>query len=235
MNKRFVLVILTAGLALSLGLQAQGWQTFSFNEVNRDIPDGSVSGTSDTRSVSASGNQIEDVEVTLTLGGDRAFNGDLYAHLQHEDGFAVLLNRPGRTAGNTFGYADNGFDVTFSDGAPNGDIHNYSLTLFGNVNTPVDPAYQLPLTGLWAPDGRYVLPGSSYDTTPRTATLSSFNGLDPNGSWTLFLADTSQGGTATLKGWSISVKAIPEPGVYTLLLLGMAAFVLPRFRRRDLH
>ena len=73
--------------------------------------------------------------------------------------------------------------------------------------------------------------------TPNTYTIdfntpafsTAFNGMDPNNTWTLFFADTSAGGTTTLKGWSLdvtAVTAVPEPvnvalGVFGgLLVLG---------------
>src|SRR2546423_205875 len=57
------------------------------------IPDGSLNGLSDTRTLSGiSQPQISDVKVTLNLSG--GYNGDLYAYLSHgSTGFAVLLNR----------------------------------------------------------------------------------------------------------------------------------------------
>lgn len=64
----------------------------------------------------------------------------------------------------------------FSDTAST-DIHNYG----GNGGALV--------TGTYQPDGREVSPLLSLDTTPRTAFLSSFTGLDPNGEWVLFVVD----------------------------------------------
>src|ERR1051326_3044652 len=96
-------------------------------------------------------------------------NGDLYVYVTHGDNTAVLINRTGRRADNGLGYPDNGFDVTFSDSAVNGDIHQYRLTLFGNQTTPVDQNFVNPLTGTWAPDGRTVSPSTVLDTDSRTS------------------------------------------------------------------
>ena len=52
----------------------------------------------------------------------------------------------------------------------------------------------------WRPDGRNVSPlspGATLAGTSPTALLNSFNNLDPNGTWTLYLADLSGGGQAT--------------------------------------
>src|SRR5260370_868131 len=70
------------------------------------------------------------------------------------------------------------------------------------------------------PNGRNVNPLSVVDTDPRTALLSSFNGLDPNGGWTLFFADLSSGEQSTLESWSLSINAVPEPTTYALIAFG---------------
>jgi hypothetical protein len=71
-----------------------------------------------------------------------------------------------------FGYNDSGLSLKFDDSAANGDIHLYQ-TLPGYATFIADGSG-------WAPDGRNVNPLGSLDTDPRTAFLSSFNGLDPN-------------------------------------------------------
>jgi subtilisin-like proprotein convertase family protein len=159
---------------------------------------------------------ISSVQVSLNIVG--GFNGDFYAYLRHgATGFAVLLNRPGVTAANLFGYADSGINVTFNDTAPNGDIHTYQNVAKPNGGT---------LTGTWQPDGRTADPAVVMDTSARTAFLSSFDGLDPNGAWTLFVSDNSPVGIGDLEGWSLTIsgQSIAAPvaeGGSTLLLLGL--------------
>ena len=143
---------------------------FTFDNINRTIPDDSPLGLSDPRVT-----MILKVTIFLTISGD--FNGDLYVQVTHGTGFSVLLNRVGRTALNEFGYGDSGMDITLSDDAAAGEVHVYRTTLFGNENTPVAGM----LTGLWAPDARITDPDAALNTDTRSATLSSFNGLDPNG------------------------------------------------------
>ena len=70
-------------------------------------------------------------------------------------------------------------------------------------------------------------PNSALDTTPRTATLAGFNGLNPNGDWTLYFRDDSPGGFSTLNGFSLDISAVPEPvnaalGVFAALGLILA-------------
>ena len=96
--------------------------SFAFTN-NQAIPDGQPAGVSDVETITSGISQIGAVQVSLNISGD--FNGDLYCYLQHSNALSVLLNRPGRTAGNTFGYADSGFNLTLMDLSTNGNIHTY--------------------------------------------------------------------------------------------------------------
>jgi subtilisin-like proprotein convertase family protein len=181
------------------------------------VPDGAATGWSDTRILSGiAENTITDLDVTIEIAG--GWNGDLYAYLTHSTGFSVLLNRSGVSAADPFGYSDAGLNVRLNDSAANGDIHLYQSV----------PGYSAGvLGGEWAPDGRGLNPLSVTDTDPRNALLSSFNGLDPNGSWTLFVADLSSGEAASMVSWGLRIDAetrpltVPDAG-NTVLLFGMA-------------
>ena len=74
------------------------------------------------------------------------------------------------------------------------------------------------------------------NTSARTAFLSSFNGLDPNGTWTLFIADVSGGDQSTLVSWELDITAVPEPvtvalGIFGGLFAFLGAARLWRLRR----
>jgi subtilisin-like proprotein convertase family protein len=181
-------------------LQAQLHEAHTFTSVNKVIPDGNAAGVSDTRTVSSAISSITAVKVRLRVRGE--FNGDLYAYLTHSNGFTVLLNRPGRTAADSAGYDDAGFDITLDDAATT-DIHTYR-----SVTTP---SAGLPLTGTWRPDGRDADPGSVLDTTNRTALLSAFNNLGAAGGWTLFLADLESGGTNLIESWEMDIYGVGTP------------------------
>ena len=63
----------------------------------------------------------------------------------------------------------------------------------------------------------------------RTAALSSFAETSPNGTWTLFVADTELNGTAKLDSWSVSMEAVPEPAVLAFFgLVGVGCFTIRR-------
>ena len=206
--------------------QAQLNTNVTFTSVNVSIPDGNPVGLSSSTNLSGIYGGILNVTVTLDITG--GFNGDLYAYLAGPSGgFAVLLNRTGITAGNSFGYSDTGFNVTFDDSAAN-NIHLYQND---------SPNYNVggQLINAWQPDGRNIDPQSSpstFDSTSPTADLSSFNGNSANGAWTLFVADLSSGGQGTLVSWGLTVVTVPEPQTWVLIAGGVGLLLAVNLRRK---
>jgi len=217
---RLVVLLVTSGVAQAVPYTSN-WSSGFLN--SGAVPDGTSTGWSDTRTLSGiAQNSILDLNVTLQLSG--GWNGDLYAYLTHGTGFSVLLNRVGRTGSDAFGYGDAGMNVTFDDTAANRNIHLYGAGL---------------ITGgaAWQPDGRDTSPLTVTDLTASTAFLSSFNGLDPNGDWTLFVADLSNGELSTVLNWGLnfdvqttSAPSVPDGGA-TLLLLSCGLAGLGILRR----
>ena len=110
--------------------------------------------------------------------------------------------------------------VTFADDAF-ADLHTAIATMQGAV------------TGSYQPDGRAVNPATVLGTDLRTALLADFNGMDPSGDWTLFIADLNSGEQTTVSSWtlSLSTTAIPEPSSVWLPVLGVSSTLLRRRRR----
>lgn len=220
----FVAALLTMVNGASAALHTFNWNSGFAN--GGVIPDGNTTGWSDTRTISGiSETVITDVNVRLNITG--GYNGDFYAYLTHSSGFSVLLNRVGRTAMDSFGYGDSGLNVKFDDGAANGDIHLYQSV--------TDYQTKISDGSSWAPDGRNVDPALVVDTTPRTRLLDQFNGLDPNGSWTLFVADFSSGDQGTVTDWGLEISAVPEPANVALAIFGGVVgtvFAVRRWRER---
>jgi len=185
---------------------------FNFT-LNAAIPDNNPIGFSDTRPVSTAITSITGVTIQLSMSGGWA--GDLFAYVTHASGFAVLLNRPGRTLENLAGSGVSEFTITFDDNAPF-DIHT-AIPSSGS------------LVGVFQPDARTIDPDDSLDTSPRSAFLSSFQGLDANGEWTLFVADVVPGDQMILHGWTLSIEGVPEPSTSLMALLGT---MLLLWRRR---
>ena len=192
------LMAVVAAVALgSVAASAQTSTNFTFN-VGLAVPDGSAIGLTAATNLTLPGaTSISSVTVGLDITG--GFNGDLYAYLVGPTGgFTVLLNRPGVTTGNSFGYSDTGLNVTFDDTAANS-IHFYQAD-----SPTINGSGQLTLT--WQPDGENIDPQSDPALFPaaQSAMLNSFIGMDPNGTWTLFMADFSSGGQSTLANWSLN-------------------------------
>ncbi len=195
-----VTLLATLILGLCASAQAALYDTGFMN--GGVIPDGSLSGWSDTHTINdLTSGQITGVQVSLNLQG--GFNGDLYAYLSYHSAdnstmvLIPLLTRVGIDGANTFG-ASGGMQITLADGNLN----------IGSLAT--DPN----TIGTYAPDGRTLntttlLPGAMSDTS----SFASLTGLSQNGDWTLFFADVSGGGgQSKVVSWSLDIiTAVPEP------------------------
>ena len=202
-------------LALMI-LPSQGATVISV--VGLPVPDNSPIGLSITFPVTSTIVSITELSVILDISGGWA--GDMYCYLTHDSGFSVLLNRPGRSLSVPDGSGATSLLVSFADNGLS-DIHT-GIADDGDV------------TGIFQPDARTVDPDNSVDTSPRTAFLSSFNGLDPNGLWSLYVADLATGDTMILNSFALNImgNAIPEPSVSLLAAAG-AGLVLRRRRRKE--
>lgn len=190
------------------------------------VPDGNLAGWADSRAVSGLPySSIATVKVSLQVAG--GFTGDLYAFLSNGTGMSVLLNRPGVTASDAFGYADGGLSVVFADGAAQGDIHQYQAV--------VSYASLIASGAEFEPDGRAVSPLVVTDASPRGAGLgAAFAGANPNATWTLFVADTvSGGGSPAVTQWGLEFTPTPIPEAAEACLaaaLALGAFAAVRRR-----
>ncbi len=220
MKKAGKYILFVCGILWSLSGAAE---MVLFDNLNLVVPDNDSFGVADTQSVSGMETEITSIQVYLNIGsalGDYAYNGDLYVQLQHDSGFSVLLNRVGRNALDPFGYAEEGLDVVFT--VDDSDIHAYGEDAF-NLNANGQ------LTGNWGVDGRNVDPQNVLSTDPRTAMLSSFIGLDPNGSWTLLAMDETASGVSQINSWGMDIQTVPEPLSMSLLMVaGGALFAVRR-------
>jgi len=186
--------------------------------VNQVIPDGggALNPLASTMNVTVSGFQLSDITVTLNVSG--GFNGDLSATLTDPNGNVIhLLNRVGVTAGQPFGFNNNGFTITLHDAASGGNIHYNGGTY--------DPTGPNPVTGNFQADGHEISESSSgaaFDSATAATLLGTFGGHDPNGTWTLVFSDWSgSGDPSTLVSWSLDLTAVPEP-----INIALAVFAL---------
>lgn len=232
MNMKKLKTIGAAFAVLSLTGFAQAQvTTVTSTSVNTTIPVGSPAGLSSSTDITGVSGTISSVSVNLDITG--GFNGDFYAYLSGPaDTFTVLLNRVGVTAedgGNAAGYSDTGFNVTFSDSAAD-NIHYYQN------DTPSYDVSSGQLLGTWAPDGRNIDPESAptaFDSASTAADLSSLVSTSPNGAWTLFVSDLSDGsGPGTLVSWGLSVVTVPEPQTWVMVIGGVGMLLALNRRRK---
>ncbi len=162
--------------------------------VNTTIPNGNPVGVTFSETVSSAdlpaGSVISDLTVGLNVSG--GYNGGLVAYLVSPNGTLVsLLNQPGVSGSNPFGYGGSGLNITLADG-----------------NTSIQSASETPgvvFTGTYGAAG----------------TLSSVNGSVADGDWTLYFANLASGtgsGNSELVSWTLNLTAVPEPADMALAL-----------------
>jgi subtilisin-like proprotein convertase family protein len=199
MKTHLFIGLLTLGALLSspAGTCSLGDVNGSGTSLNLEIPDGDNNGVASTIDVSGAGNALSHVTVTLNISG--GCNGDLYAYLSCNGKLVTLLNRVGVSSSDTIGSVDSG-------------LHNVTLASTGS-DVHLASAGGRALAGSCQADGRQNSPLSAtagVNANERATLDGSFAGMNPNGKWTLFVADLSEGGISTLEGWSLDITTVPD-------------------------
>jgi len=196
MKKLLLAIALASASAAQATLYTTNWNSGFAN--GGTVPDNNFSGWSDTRNVSAiPAGTFTSLSVNLQLSG--GWNGDLYAYLVHDSGFTVLLDHVGTGVGgvSAFGYGDSGMNVTLSSSGTS--IHQY-----GGGST---------FSGV---------PTGTFQTDNTSGSLASFLSTSPNGTWNLFVADTSGGGVSTVQSWGLQMDIVAVPEVETWVAAALA-------------
>jgi len=225
--KTMKLAIVASAASALFFFNAASAQTSFTNSLNQAIPDGNPVGLVSSTTVSGLDGNLGSISVNLDITG--GFNGNLYAYLLSPDGqLVVLLNRVGIGSSSDFGYGNSGFNITLTDGSP--DVHFYQT---GDYT--LDSGQ---LTGTWSPDGRNIAPNSPssvFDTAGIYGlnAFSVFDNINPNGQWTLFVADLANGGgQSVFVDWTLTIVTVPEPQTWALMI-GGAGLLLALRRRRQ--
>jgi hypothetical protein len=209
MKTKYLGVLTVTGLLAAASASASLITTYN-NNISQTVPDGNPVGITSTINVSGLGNILSSGDnVTMTLNISGGNNGDLYAFLSYDGHIVTLLNRPGVvTLGNPVGYMGAGYNVTLSDGS------SY------NINTDSE-TIGAQVTGTFNPAG-----GST--------AFQSYNGMNPNGGWVLFISDLSGGdpSQSVLHSWSLTLDVVPEPVNVALGVFGMLFAVIVVVSRR---
>lgn len=221
--------VLLAATGLAMAQTTTIWNS---GVINANVPAGSPVGAAFTTTLSGiSGTNISDVTVSLNFLTPNDDSGSIYAYLVDPNGDqAVLLNLSGQQPGDSltdqYGYQDGGYNVTFNDSSGYNNIHfyqNYSPGYNGNDQ----------VLGAWASDGETQNPTSDSPTPPYgqglgAANLTSMYGTDPNGTWTLYIADLTESTypNDTLVSWGLTVVTAPEPQAITYAGIGLLGFLI---------
>jgi hypothetical protein len=197
-------VVATMAALLLVGASARAAIFTVSDTPDAPIPVGNPVGIAST--INATGLPPEIVNVTMTLDISGGNNGDLYGYLSYDGVLVTLINRPGVSGSNPLGAMGSGFNVTLTDSA------------VVNVNNASETPGAV-LTGTYNVNGSPGMPGNG-----SAAFQSAYSGLDPNGTWTLFLANESSGGDPSeLVSWSLSIDTVPEPTNVALGIFGVCA------------
>jgi subtilisin-like proprotein convertase family protein len=183
-----------AASCLLAGAAQASTATYASTDVPLVIPDNNATGISSTLDVSGAG-PINDLNLLLNIRHTSV--ADLNIVLQAPNGAQVLLlyaySEGGILSG--VGNPDDFIDTIFDDEATT------------NLRNGVAP-YTGSFTVNW---------GSILDP------LASFDGLDANGTWTLFVSDRAAQNIGSLTGWSLQIDSnggVPEPAAWALMIVG---------------
>ena len=177
MKKNILVGLLWLGVLAtsSAGIYYQGTgvsgETFEGSVANPTIVDGNPAAVI-ANTMTLSGLGSSLSGLTVTLNITGGNNSGLYAYLVNGSTTVTLMNQPGVSLSNPFGATGAGMNITLQDGVvANGSIQNETT---GSV-----------LSGAYNAEG----------------SLSSFNGSNPNGDWTLYFADTVARGRRCYVDW----------------------------------
>jgi hypothetical protein len=105
-----------------------------------------------------------------------------------------------------------------------------SNTLFNDTaSDPIDVAGVAPFSSSFQPQSI----GFGLLENPTISSLSEFNGLNPNGTWTLRIYDRLQDGqVGTFGGANLSATAVPVPPLFMGTAVAMIAGTILKYRKR---
>ena len=207
-SKRLGLLCALSTAALSAGLATSAQAATFSNTAHISIPAGAPvvrEGNADPypSALSVSGVTGTVTKVTATLHG--------FEHTFPQDVDILLVGPQGQSsylmsdAGDTSGAQRAPVDLTFDDSGPPLPCQSWTVTLPGGTYRPTnDPTLPEDCTQL--PD---TFPAPAH-AGEHGAALSVFNGIDPNGTWNLYVVDDDGNDYGSIGGgWSLDFTVAP--------------------------
>ncbi|MCC6075851.1 Ig-like domain-containing protein, partial [Pseudomonas sp. GCM10022188] len=153
-----------------------------------------VDNTTNSSSVSVSGltGTVTSVKVVLS-GLSHTWPGDIDMMLVGPSGQQVML---------------------MSDTGRGSDINSITLTFVDSASGNL-PGTTLIASGSYKPTNLAEDIGTGTDPFTGSTLLSSFNGTDPNGTWTLYVADDQTMDTGSLSSWTLTLTAGTTPTAFS--------------------
>lgn len=225
------IAVLVCAVAMVASPAFAGYSNFSSaSGLNLTIPDNGYNGTlasmaSHSIVVPAqppSANMIDDLNVTIAMR--HTWVGDLTIKLGAPNGTIItLLNRPGLVTPDNgtgcCGRSDNfliSLPITYDDSAA---ISAEVMGTGTSTNNIGDGAVGTADGNIFA---------SAPDGSSHPGNLTSLNGINPSGAWTLYIGDSESADTGALDSWSLSISAVPEPATIGLLAIGALGLIRRR-------
>jgi subtilisin-like proprotein convertase family protein len=216
-SKRLGLLCALCTVALSAGLASSAHAATFSNNLPIIVPAGAPvvrDGNADAypSALSVSGVTGTVTKVTATLHG--------FEHTYPQDVDILLVGPQGQATylmsdvGDTTGAVRDRVDLTFDDSGPPLPCQDYKVTLPGGTYAPTNDPITAPLDCFQPAD---VFPAPA-PAGPYGAALSVFNGIDPNGTWNLYVVDDEGNDYGSIGGgWSldftIASPTVGQPSV----------------------
>jgi len=190
------------------------------------IPDNNAAGVTSVINV-ADSYSIASLTITINMGPPtHTWIGDLVLTLTHGATSIDLMRKVGSGTATGLGdSSDFGGSYVFTDAAS---------TRLVDVANVAGAAVVVAPGNYRATNNIFNGNGSPTFTGEQIVNINAaFAGANVNGAWTLTLADTASGDTASLGSWSIDVTAVPEPSAFALLgVMAAGALGVRAWRKR---